>query len=338
MPAAAEFLREGSQIVIGGGLIPGIRAQGNFRAHCGSADTHGIHTFRVQEIRYEFVVALEIQIADVEENNAVARFNPLAQNFDRLAVPFEKRLEMLGDQRQLYHFTQRTVSQLGNDSRRQAVFRRRFNHQGESGRRLYHFDGRFRRQILRSVDDVSPMNQVRERLGIEVEFFPGDCRDELGAGLVFRVVKHARAGVHAKLFSVGGREKRALVMVEPPGYLRRVGEFEIYDDVFVAIEQAGFPGLRGAVRHSRESEFRVLVKTFAIKAVEESGGSGAIKTAIVKAEPDLGHKCESSPLRLQTVPIEERRSQPRCTDAPGLSRRKACIMELEFLLFPGMLP
>jgi hypothetical protein len=44
------------------------------------------------------------------------------------------------------------------------------------------------------------------------------------------------------------------------------------------------------VRHSREAEFRVLVEAFAIKTVKESGGSGAIKAAIVKAEPDLGHK------------------------------------------------
>ena len=58
----------------------------------------------------------------------------------------------------------------------------------------------------------------------------------------------------------------------------------------VAIEQAGFPGLRGAVSHPREAELCGLVKAFAIKAVEESSGSSAIKAAIVKTEPDLGHK------------------------------------------------
>jgi hypothetical protein len=44
------------------------------------------------------------------------------------------------------------------------------------------------------------------------------------------------------------------------------------------------------VRHSREAELCSVVKTFAIKAVKESGGSSAIKATIVKAEPDLGHK------------------------------------------------
>jgi len=96
--------------------------------------------------------------------------------------------------------------------------------------------------------------------------------------------------VLAKLFGVGGREKRALVMVEPPGHFRRIGKFEIDNYVFVAVEEARFPGLRGAVRHSRKAKFRVLVKTLAVKSVKESGGSGAIKTAIVKAEPDLGHR------------------------------------------------
>jgi hypothetical protein len=92
------------------------------------------------------------------------------------------------------------------------------------------------------------------------------------------------------LLGVGRREKRALVMVEPPGHFRRIRKLKIHDDVFVAIEQAGFPGLRGAVSHPREAELCGIVKAFAIKAVEESGGSCAIKAAIVKAEPDLGHK------------------------------------------------
>ncbi len=220
MAAAAEFFRERRQILIGGCLIPRVGAQRDFRARRGSADAHGINTFRVQQIGYELVVAFEIQIAYVEENNAVARFAPLAQNFNRFAVPLEKRSKMLGHQRQLHHFAERPVSEFGNDSRRQAIFRRCFNHQRQLRRRLGKLDRRLRRRILRPVDDVAPMNQVCERLGIEAEFFPGDGRDELGAGLVIRLVKHVRAGLLAELFGVGGREKRALVMVEPPGHFR----------------------------------------------------------------------------------------------------------------------
>jgi len=52
----------------------------------------------VQQIGNELVVALEIHIADVEENNTVAGLDAFAQNFDRPAVPFEKRPKMLGHQ------------------------------------------------------------------------------------------------------------------------------------------------------------------------------------------------------------------------------------------------
>jgi len=51
-----------------------------------------------------------------------------------------------------------------------------------------------------------------------------------------------RAGLLAELFGVGGREKRALVMVEPPGYFRRIRKLEIHDDVFVAIDKLASQG------------------------------------------------------------------------------------------------
>src|SRR5207302_8453956 len=109
-----------------------------------------------------------------------------------------------------------------------------------------------------------------------------DGWNELAARLVIRLVRHVRRGLLGELFGVGGREKRALVMVEPPGHFRRVGKLEVHDDVFVAIKQSRFPGLRGAMSHPREAELRGLVKAFAIKAVEERSGSCAIKAAIVK--------------------------------------------------------
>src|SRR5229473_2728974 len=174
MAAAAEFFRERRQVLIGGGLIPRVGAQGNFRARGGGADADGINTFRVQQIRYEFVVALKVEIANVEKNDAIARFDAFAQNFDGAAVALEKRGKVLG--------------------------------------RLGKLDGGLRRGILRSVNDVAPVDQVRERLGIEAEFFAGDGGDELGAGLVLRLVKHVRTGVFAELFGVGGSEKSTLVM------------------------------------------------------------------------------------------------------------------------------
>ena len=70
-----------------------------------------------------------------------------------------------------------------------------------------------------------------------------DGGDQLCAGFIVRLVKHVRAGMTAELFGVRGREKRALMVVEPPGNFGRVGVLEIDDGVFVAIEEAGSPGL-----------------------------------------------------------------------------------------------
>ena len=41
--------------------------------------------------------------------------------------------------------------------------------------------------------------------------------------------------------------------------------------------------------HAAEVEFRVTVKALTIKAVKQRGRGGAIKAAIVKAEPYPGH-------------------------------------------------
>jgi hypothetical protein len=38
-------------------------------------------------------------------------------------------------------------------------------------------------------------------------------------------------------------------------------------------------------------EFGSLMELFPIEAVKERGGSRAVKTAIVEAEPNLGHFC-----------------------------------------------
>jgi hypothetical protein len=41
--------------------------------------------------------------------------------------------------------------------------------------------------------------------------------------------------------------------------------------------------------HAGETKLRRGIEFFPVKAIEKSGGGSAIKTAIVEAEPDLGH-------------------------------------------------
>ena len=84
-------------------------------------------------------------------------------------------------------------------------------------------------------------------------------------------------------------------MVEPPSELWGIGIFEVDDDIFVAVENIAFPGLRGAMGHAGEAKFGVAVKAFAIKTIEERSRGGAVEAAVVKTEPYTGHDERGAP-------------------------------------------
>src|SRR5690349_25088395 len=93
----------------------------------------------------------------------------------------------------------------------------------------------------------------------------------------------------AKMPGIFRREKRALVMIEPPGKLRRIRVLEVDNYVFIAVEDSALPGVARAVSHAAEMKLGGGVEAFAIKAIEERGGGGAVKAAIVKTEPYASH-------------------------------------------------
>ena len=80
------------------------------------------------------------------------------------------------------------------------------------------------------------------------------------------------------------------MMIKPPGYFWRIRVFEVDYDVLIAIKQFFFPRVFGLMRHSREVEFRFLIKNFSVETIENSRGSGTITAAIVKTQSDLGHR------------------------------------------------
>src|SRR5260221_2930933 len=104
------------------------------------------------------------------------------------------------------------------------------------------------------------------------------------------VVMHVETRKAFEIFGVGRRQERALVMVKPPGDFRRIGVLEINDGVFVAIEQALFPRMLGLMGHPAEAEFGLGIEVLPIKAVKKRRGSGAIETAIMETQSDLGHR------------------------------------------------
>ena len=210
-------------------------------------------------------------------------------------MPLEQRPEMPRDDRQLDHFRERKFGQRRNNLWHQAVFRRRLDHQSQLRRGLGEGHGRFRRGILRAIDDVAPMNQLGERLHVKTKFRAGHVRQELGAGLVIRIVEFVAAAILAEILRVGGSQERALVMVKPPGHARRTRIFEIDDGIFIAVKQAVLERLPRLVSHPREMKLRVGLDALAKKTIEDRRRRRAIEASVVKAQPNFDRVCHCPP-------------------------------------------
>jgi hypothetical protein len=61
---------------------PGIRPHGNLNAKAALTQANTVDRLRMQVIRYEFVITLEIVICDVKEERVIARLNPFPQDVD----------------------------------------------------------------------------------------------------------------------------------------------------------------------------------------------------------------------------------------------------------------
>ncbi len=104
MASAAVLFGEGGEIGVGVLQIPRVGSQADFGAHFGCADAYGVDALGVQEIGNKFVVALEVEVGDIEEDDAIAGVTALAKNLDGLAVALEQGAEMLGHDGKLDHF------------------------------------------------------------------------------------------------------------------------------------------------------------------------------------------------------------------------------------------
>ena len=100
------------------------------------------------------------------------------------------------------------------------------------------------------------------------------------------IVEFSVALVALEMGGIGRREKRALVMVKPPGNFGRTGVLEIDDGVFVAVEM-GFVKQRSRAMHEAgKDEIGILANALAIEAGEECGGRGSVETLVVIKDPD----------------------------------------------------
>src|SRR5487761_1008941 len=83
------------------------------------------------------------------------------------------------------------------------------------------------------------------------------------------------------------REKRALMMIEPPRQLRRARESEIHNRIFITVKHSCFKGPRSLMRHSRVTEKRIRTDPFAIEPRKNRRRRGPVKAFIVEANANL---------------------------------------------------
>jgi len=130
------------------------------------------------------------------------------------------------------------------------------------------------------------VHEISERCGIETEALLRNHGDETGARFECGIVELAITLILLEVLGVGGSEERALVMIEPPGNVRRARVLEIDDGVFVTVKLLLIKQRTGTVNESGEFKLDVTADALAIEAREQSGRRSSIKTLVVVENPD----------------------------------------------------
>ena len=131
------------------------------------------------------------------------------------------------------------------------------------------------------------MDQIRDWSRIEAEALFGNGGYKTGAGFEVRVVELSVALVLLEVGRILRRQKRALVMVKPPGNLWRTGILEIDYCVLVAIKLFLIKQGTGAMQQAGVDKLDIIANPFPVEAREERGGRSPIKTLIVIENPNF---------------------------------------------------
>src|SRR5579875_444279 len=287
VPAATVLFAERGQVHVIGGLFPGVCADGDFGARGRGANTDRVKKIGIQIVWNKLIVTLEIQIADVEIDHAIASLGAFLQDANGSAMAIDKRRKVLLHNGQLNHLRERTPGEFGNQLGNQLRLRRCLNDQSELHGWFFQTDSSLRRSELSAIDDVAPFDQFGEGPGVESKFFSGNGGKKFRAGFVARVIKLLAGAVLTEVLGVGRRKEGALMVVKPPSKARRAGIFEIDDCIFVAVENSRVEGLRSAVNHATVAKFRTRVDAFAVEARKHGSRCGAIEAFVMKTDPDF---------------------------------------------------
>src|SRR5882724_3918275 len=129
---------------------------------------------------------------------------------------------------------------------------------------------------------MRPMNQIAQRFRIKTKFRLSDKRDEFSAGLAGGIEKLLSRLVRAKVSFILGRQKRRLMMIEPPGQLFRRRILEIDNRVFIAVKHIAFEQeVSRPMQQSAIFNTGAGVNSFEIKTRERGRRGNAVKTVSV---------------------------------------------------------
>ncbi len=162
---------------------------------------------------------------------------------------------------------------------------RRFDHQRQLHRRFAQCNRLLRAAVHRAIDDIGPLHQlIQPRIAI-AELLARGIGNELGARTVGGVEVVVAVSHGAEVLGIGRAQKRALMMVKPPGHGRVRRILEIDNRVLIAIEQAVFKQLIRLVRHARISELGGAIQMVLIELAKEGRRRGTVEAVVVIKNP-----------------------------------------------------
>src|SRR5579862_331954 len=260
---------------------PGIRSDGNLHAEAALAQSHAVNGLGVQIIRNEFVIALKVLVGDVEKDGAVNAFGSLLHNLDRELVAAKQRGQKRSYERLFEDRIQRLGCEQWNKVGDETLVWRGFDDHGQLHSGGFHFYRGLRVGIKGAVNDIGPADQIGYRGGIKPEALLRDHGDEAGAGFEGGIVKLAIAFIVLEVSGIGGREKCALVVIEPPRNLRRTRVFEVDDGVFVAVKMRFVEKRPGAVQQPGINELHIFTDALPIETRKQSRRGSSVETLVM---------------------------------------------------------
>src|SRR5262249_50544598 len=147
-------------------------------SHGRMADADAVDAVGKQVIGNEFVVAVQVVIADVEFNYALSALREPPHDLDGFKMMRIQFVERRANLRQLDDLRQRPVLNLTNDSVDKLGTVTRLDYQHQTHRRFFEFHGGLRIRELRAVNDIGPMHEVVEVGHWTMKHAAGDVRDE----------------------------------------------------------------------------------------------------------------------------------------------------------------